>query len=164
LKAAVDAAATNIDNGCSVAGASDGILANSTDFCAEDSAAGIFVHNSFVCGAVARSLKNVTHHPVLPVPFCDFYRAFWSHQVALAADGLQLPGFISKFVPILESAAGDSFHGCSSMWGIAFDGGAQAASVAASAVIARAPFCCRYIDEVVSCLLIGEPLAHKSCR
>jgi len=113
----------------------------------EDSAAGLFVSNSFICGAVARALRGPMHNCVLPIAFIDFFRAFWGQQQLLAEDGVQLPGHVTKFLPVLDTT--DLPFGCVSMWTLAFDGGAPAACNAAAAAIARAPFCGRYIQEVV---------------
>jgi hypothetical protein len=112
----------------------------------EDSAAGLFLSNSFVCGAVARGSRSLKGRSNLPIAFSDFFRSFWGQQQVLVEDGAQLPGHVAKFLPILDF--GDAAVGCASMWTLAFDGGAAAACTAAAAAIARAPFCSRYIEEV----------------
>ncbi len=116
-------------------------------FSCADSAAGIFVFNSFVCGAVARGLRSLNDKKVFPTAFSDFFRSFWGQLQVLVEDGVQLPGYISKFVPILDTD--DAAVSCSSMWNLAFDGGASAACIVSAAAIARAPFCDRYIQEVI---------------
>jgi hypothetical protein len=150
LKPVVDTLASTVDNGFSetILVKDSGPVANDIGLCAEDSAAGVFVFNSFACGAVARALQSAEDKHVLPVAFCDFFRAFWGQQQLLIADGVMMPGHITKFVPILDTAANVAAQGCTSMWAFAFDGGAAAACAAAAASIAHAPFCSRYIEEV----------------
>ena len=150
LKPVVDALASTVDNRYSqtIFVEDCGPVANDIGLCAEDSAAGVFLFNSFVCGAVARALQSAEDKRVLPVAFCDFFRTFWGQQQLLVEDGVIMPGHITKFLPILDKAADIASQGCTSMWAFAFDGGAAAACAAAAASIARAPFCGRYIEEV----------------
>jgi hypothetical protein len=119
---------------------------HSEDAHCEDSAAGVFLSNSFVRGAVARGPSSLKNKSVFPVAFSHFFRCFWGQQQVLVEDGVQMPGHVAKFLPILE--AGDAGVSFASMWSLAFDGGASAACTAAAAAISRAPFCSRYIEEV----------------
>jgi hypothetical protein len=155
LKPFADAAAGNIEDGSSVKSAGDTSSRGAPEAgsASEDSAAGLFISNSFVCGAVARALKRVEEQHALPQAFTDFFRAFWGHQMALAEDGVQLPGHVAKFLPIISTAA--DFM-CSNMWSFAFDGGAPAACHAAASTMARAPFCGRYIEEVLRICCIPQ--------
>ncbi len=131
---------------------------------AEDSAAGIFLFNSFVCGAVARALRSAQDMIVLPVAFRNFFIVFWGHQQLLAEDGVHLPGHVTKFLPILDTAADADIQGCTSIWALAFDGGAPAACAAAAATMAKAPFCGRYIEEVVQTILFCVPCMSVHCK
>ena len=124
-----------------------------TDIPVEDSAAGIFLFNSFICGAVARTLKSSEHMTVLPPAFEKFFAAFWGHQQLLVEDGVLVPGHISKFLPFLDPASVAAVQRCGRMWALAFDGGASAACAAAAATMAKAPFCGRYIEEVLHMIL-----------
>jgi hypothetical protein len=123
----------------------------------EDSAAGIFVFNSFICGTVARALRSrpAEDMTLLPVPFGNFFGVFWDQQQMLVADGVHLPGHVTKFLPMLDAASHAAVQGCTSMWTLAFDGGASAACAVAAAAMLSAPYCSRYIDEVAKVMLFA---------
>ncbi len=150
LNPVVDALALTVSSRClqTILVEDCGPAANEIALGAQDSAAGVFLFNSFVCGAVARALHSAEDKRVLPVAFCDFFRTFWGQQQLLVEDGVIMPGHITKFLPILDKAAAIASQGCTSMWAFAFEGGAAAACAAAAASISRAPFCGRYIEEV----------------
>ncbi len=156
---------TTINDSFLVESPSDGSgQGSSIDPPAEDSAAGIFLFNSFVCGAVARALQSAQDMLVLPLSFHNFFIAFWDHQQMLAEDGVHLPGHVTKFLPILDTAADAAIQGCTRIWALAFDGGASAACVAAAATMAKAPFCGRYIEEVVQAILFSVPCPSAHCK
>jgi hypothetical protein len=90
---------------------------------------------------------------VLPSAFAKFFTAFWGHQQLLVEDGVLLPGHVTKFLPFLDPASVAAVQRCGRMWALAFDGGASAACAAAAATMAKAPFCGRYIDEVLHMIL-----------
>jgi hypothetical protein len=134
--------------------------------CAEDSAAGIFVFNSFICGAVARSLRSRPAEDVtlLPAPFGNFFGVFWDQLQMLVADGVHLPGHVTKFLPMLGAASHAAVQGCASMWTLAFDGGATAACAVAAAAMLMAPHCSRYIDEVAKVVVFAVLHAFGSLQ